>query len=242
MIFVLSLLFFWKIESAEFAKKHIMIYNNKQCFVGLMQLGKEAVCYMIGYLNGKISHLLIDYCLINVNGVGYRVFIAGSTRAKLSVGSTVTLFTYLNVREDAMLLYGFYTQAEYDLFLKLLSVSGIGPKVALGMMSAITVENLSKAIQQKQIGVLTKLPGIGKKSAERLILELKDKVQTADDIVMFDVIDTGHGGTDVISEASQALFALGYTQAEITPLLRKAMDFKTVEDVIKFALKEFARR
>ena len=124
---------------------------------------------MIGYVRGQVSHLFVDYCFIDVQGVGYRLHISAATRQKLSVGTAVTLFTYLNVREDALLLYGFYTQPEYDLFNKLISVSGIGPKVAMGMLSAITVDNLCRAIQQKQLGILTKLPGIGKKSAERLI-------------------------------------------------------------------------
>ena len=195
---------------------------------------------MIGYLHGSITHLMVDCCLINVQCVGYRVFIADSTRTKLKLGQEATLFTYLNVREDALLLYGFYTQAEYDLFNKLISVSGIGPKVAMGMLSAITVDNLCRAIQQKQLGILTKLPGIGKKSAERLVLELKDKVQAQDDLEAL-FVPEGDAG-DVISEAMLALQSLGYSQSEITPLLKKATKLKTVEEIIKYALKEFAGR
>jgi len=198
---------------------------------------------MIGYLRGKVTHLLVDYCLLDVQGVGYRVFIANSTRTKLHLKEEVTLFTYLNVRDDAMLLYGFYSQDEYDLFHKLISVSGIGPKVALGMLSAITVDNLCRAIEQKQIGILTKLPGIGKKSAERLILELKDKVQSSgkdEDFLVYQ--DDGVIGDDLISEASAALLALGYTQAEIMPILKKSAKLTSVEEIIKFALKEFAGR
>ena len=198
---------------------------------------------MIGYLHGRVTHLMVDYCLLDVQGVGYRVFIADSTRTKLKLGQEATLFTYLNVREDALLLYGFYTQPEYDLFHKLISVSGIGPKVAMGMLSAITVDNLCRAIQQKQLGILTKLPGIGKKSAERLVLELTDTVQANDDLEALFVPegDDGDGG-DVISEAMLALQSLGYSQAEITPLLKKATKLKTVEEIIKYALKEFAGR
>jgi len=196
---------------------------------------------MIGYLHGKITYLLVDYCLLDVQGVGYRVFIANSTRAKLKLQQEATLFTYLNVRDDAMLLYGFYSQEEYDLFHKLISVAGIGPKVALGILSAITVDNLCRAIQQKQIGILTKLPGIGKKSAERLILELKDKVQSVADVEDFLVVQgEAEVGDDMISEALQALMALGYTQAEIMPILKKSVKCESVEAIIKFALKEFA--
>ena len=196
---------------------------------------------MIGYLHGKITYLMVDYCLLDVQGVGYRVFIANSTRAKLKLQQEATLFTYLNVRDDAMLLYGFYSQEEYDLFHKLISVAGIGPKVALGILSAITVDNLCRAIQQKQIGILTKLPGIGKKSAERLILELKDKVQSVADVEDFLVVQgEAEVGDDMISEALQALMALGYTQAEIMPILKKSVKCESVEAIIKFALKEFA--
>lgn len=196
---------------------------------------------MIGYLHGKITYLLVDYCLLDVQGVGYRVFIANSTRAKLNLQQEATLFTYLNVRDDAMLLYGFYSQEEYDLFHKLISVAGIGPKVALGILSAITVDNLCRAIQQKQVGILTKLPGIGKKSAERLILELKDKVQSAADAEDFLVVQgEAEVGDDMISEALQALMALGYTQVEIMPILKKSVKCESVEAIIKFALKEFA--
>ena len=197
---------------------------------------------MIGYLHGKVTHLLIDYCLIDVNGVGYRVFIAAATRSKLKINEEATLFTYLNVREDALLLYGFYTQAEYDLFNKLISVSGIGPKVALGILSSMTVERLCQAIQQKQVTLLTKLPGIGKKTAERLILELKDKVQFAKEEDFFVLQEDGSVGDDMISEAIQALTGLGYTQQEIFPVIKKSAKLKSVEEIVKFALKEFSGR
>jgi len=198
---------------------------------------------MIGYVRGTISHIMIDTCFVDVQGVGYRVFIASSTRQKLVLHKEITLFTYLNVREDAMNLYGFYTQTEYDLFLKLISVSGIGPKVALGMMSTITVEMLCKSISQKNITMLTKLPGIGKKTAERLILELHDKMGFAltEDAPEALIIDTADH-TDIISEISQALAALGYTQAEFMPILRKMGEIKSVEEAIRTVLKEFARR
>lgn len=199
---------------------------------------------MIGYIRGKVSHIMIEYCFLDVQGVGYRIFVAASTREKLVVNQEITLFTYLNVREDAMHLYGFYTQIEYDLFLKLISVSGIGPKVALGIMSAITVEDLCKSISQKNITILTKLPGIGKKTAERLVLELHDKLGFAvtDDIPEILVMDDKSQNADVISEASLALVALGYTQTEFMPILREFNDPTSVEKTIKLVLKEFARR
>ena len=120
---------------------------------------------MIGYLHGRVIALYTDHCLLDVHGVGYRVFVANSTRTKLRQREEASLFIYTSVREDAIVLYGFAAEEEYDLFLQLIGVSGIGPKVALGILSAITVEGLCRAIQNKQASVLTKLPGIGKKSA-----------------------------------------------------------------------------
>jgi len=196
---------------------------------------------MIGFLRGQVAALKTDYCLLDVNGVGYRVFVAGSTRNKLRLKEEAQLFTYMNVYQDGITLYGFASEEEYDIFQLLIGVSGIGPKVALGILSAITVESLCKAIQNKQTTVLTKLPGIGKKSAERLILELKDKVAfaAADDAAEILTLDMeGPVGDDMMSEAQAALVALGYSQAEIAPVLKKATKCKTTEEVIKLALKQ----
>ena len=196
---------------------------------------------MIGFLRGQVAALKTDYCLLDVNGVGYRVFVAGSTRNKLRLKEEAQLFTYMNVYQDGITLYGFASEEEYDIFQLLIGVSGIGPKVALGILSAITVESLCKAIQNKQATVLTKLPDIGKKSAELQILDLKDKVAfaAADDVEEILTLDLeGPIGDDVMSEAQAALVALGYSQAEIAPVLKKATKCKTTEDVIKLALKQ----
>lgn len=196
---------------------------------------------MIGFLRGKVAGLKTDYCLLDVGGVGYRVFIPNNTRCKLTLNETAMLYTYMNVYQDGITLYGFYTEEEYDVFQLLIGVSGIGPKVALGILSAITVDALCKAIQNKQATLLTKLPGIGKKSAERLILELKDKMALAasDDEVMSLSME-GEVADDILSEAMAALTALGYSQAEITPVLKKAAKGKSTEEIIKLALKELS--
>lgn len=193
---------------------------------------------MIGYLRGEVIYLYTDYVLLDVHGVGYRVFIANSTRQKLRLHEKAQLFTYTSVREDAIILYGFATQEEYDLFLQLLSVSGIGPKVALGILSSITVEGLCRAIQNKQASVLTKLPGIGKKSAERLILELKDKVAfDGGEQELLTIENEADAGDDMVAEAMAALQSLGYTQAEIAPIIRKTAKYKTTKAIIKASLK-----
>ena len=196
---------------------------------------------MIGYVRGKVSYLFPDSCFIDVNGVGYRVFIPQSTRQNLSKGSETTLFTYLNVREDALLLYGFSSQQEYDLFILLTSVSGIGPKVGLGILSAISPQEFILAVTQKNFGLLTKIPGIGKKTAERIVLELKDKIGEADpDSAM--AVSTQETAGSIQAEALQALLSLGYTQQELVPVLRKSAGAASVEEIIKSALKEFAGR
>lgn len=196
---------------------------------------------MIGFLRGKVAGLKTDYCLLDVGGVGYRVFIPNNTRCKLTLNETAMLYTYMNVYQDGITLYGFYTEEEYDVFQLLIGVSGIGPKVALGILSAITVNALCKAIQNKQATLLTKLPGIGKKSAERLILELKDKMAlAASDDEVLSLSMEGEVADDILSEAMAALTALGYSQAEITPVLKKAAKGKSTEEIVKLALKELS--
>ena len=193
---------------------------------------------MIGYLRGKVTYLMADYAFLEVQGVGYRLFISETTRRELRLNEEAQLFTYLSVREDALQLYGFATQREYDTLLLLISVSGIGPKVALGILSHITLDGLCRAIQNKQTTILTKLPGIGKKSAERLVLELKDKVsftgEAEEELVL---VSEDEVADDKIAEAQAALISLGYTQAEIARVLKKAAKGKDTAEIIKLALK-----
>ena len=197
---------------------------------------------MIGFLRGKVAYLLADDCLLDVGGVGYRVTVSGMTRSKLRQGEPAMLFTYLSVREDALQLYGFATQEEYDVFLQLIGVSGIGPKVALGILSSTTVSGLCSAIANKQASLLTKLPGIGKKSAERLILELKDKlafVGIGDGEEAF--VEAAPLGDGILDEAAAALASLGYTPAETAPVLKQLGTCQTTEEAIRLALKKLSR-
>ena len=196
---------------------------------------------MIGYLRGKVTCLLADHVFLEVQGVGYRLFISDTTRRELRLNEEARLFTYLSVREDALQLYGFATQREYDTFQLLISVSGIGPKVALGILSHITLDGLCRAIQNKQTTILTKLPGIGKKSAERLVLELKDKVSYTGDEEELVLVSEDEVADDKIAEAQAALVSLGYTQAEITPALKKAAKGKDTAEIIKLALNFLSR-
>lgn len=201
---------------------------------------------MIGYLKGTVTHLFNEHCFIDVQGVGYRVFVPASTRQQLGVGAAVTLFTHFSVREDAMLLYGFLTVGEYELFQQLITITGVGPKVALGVLSSVSPTEFRAAVAQKNAALLTRIPGIGKKTAERLILELKDKLGLPDDYAPAAPARAGVSGElpqDARQEALQALLSLGYSQGEVAPALQKiAADGLAAEEIIKLVLKEFARR
>lgn len=200
---------------------------------------------MIGYLHGKITFLASDFCFLDVKGVGYRVFITSVARSNLSLNTEITLYTYLSVREDAMLLYGFIDQMEYDVFCKLISVSKIGPKAAMGLLSALACEKLVWAIQNKQVSLLTNAPGIGKKTAERIVLELKDKLgdlQISPEILTQPVLldEPEEHNLDNYGEATEALIALGYTKAEINAVLKRMGNLTSTQEIIKFALKELS--
>ena len=180
---------------------------------------------MIGYLKGKITHVFANSCFIEVGGVGYRTIVSGTTLGELSVGKETMLYTYMSVTENDITLYGFLTQDEYELFLLLITVNGIGPKLAVNALGAVTPDTLRLAISQNNMSVLTKLPGIGKKTANRLVLELKDKIGT---------VDAG----DAAAETLAALQSLGYAEQEVLPAIQKyAGQYDNVEDLLKIVLR-----
>ncbi len=192
---------------------------------------------MIGYLTGQVKFLFADCCILDVGGVGYRVHIPAGTRNNLQKGDRAELFIHTAVREDAILLYGFSAKEEYDIFTLLISVSGVGAKVALGILSAVSVGRLCRAISGRETATLTKLPGIGKKTAERIILELKDKISMDISDSNDDFINVRPAAADADDEAAEALAALGYQRAEITAALQKADKGNSIQDTIKNALK-----
>lgn len=200
---------------------------------------------MIGYVRGVVTHLFKDACYVDVHGVGYRVYVPTTTRQLLVEGEESRLFTYLNVREDAMQLYGFSTEDEYELFILLISVSGIGPKVGLGILSGMTPEAFKLAILNGQVAQLTKLPGIGKKSAERLVLELKDKLAKMTTISVNTVAAVQPIGITVgglAGEAIDGLVALGYAQNEVETIVERLDDgTRDVPALIKAALAEIGK-
>ncbi|MVO99657.1 Holliday junction branch migration protein RuvA [Paenibacillus lutrae] len=176
---------------------------------------------MIDFLRGKIAAREPEYVVVDVHGVGYRVFCSNPYVFGTKEEVDVTLYTHYHVREDAHLLFGFPTREEQVLFRQLIDVSGIGPKVALGILAGGKPETVVAAIQQENIAFLTKLPGIGKKTAQRLIFDLKEKlgkltVTDHDLAVSFGLIDPQDevGAQGVWGEVKQGLLALGYTDAE----------------------------
>ncbi|MBQ5345088.1 MAG: Holliday junction branch migration protein RuvA [Acidaminococcaceae bacterium] len=203
---------------------------------------------MIGSIKGTVAYQAAEYCLVETaGGVGYRVFMPVSQLRTLSVGQSVRVLTYTAVREDAIQLYGFMTQQYYDLFTLLLSVSGVGPKGALGILGAAKPEDFYLAVQSRDIKMLTKLPGIGKKTAERMVLELKDKIGTlesAENDREFAEAVSGNSDSAAVNEAMAALSALGYSNSEILPVLRKIPDYGTLkrDELIRKALQIFAKK
>ena len=192
---------------------------------------------MIGYVRGIVTHLFKESCYVDVHGVGYRVYVPTTTRQQLIEGHEATLFTYLNVREDAMQLYGFWTEEEY--------VSGIGPKVGLGILSGMTPEAFKLAIINGQVQQLTKLPGIGKKSAERLVLELKDKIAKMTHISSESpatIQPIGVAANGAAGEAIEALVSLGYLERDVADIVESLDDGKRdVSELIKVSLIELGK-
>lgn len=199
---------------------------------------------MIGYLHGKITRLELDWCLLDVGGIGYRLRLPASTCEAVGLGETVTLYTYLQVREDALSLYGFASEAEYDLFTMLITVSGVGPKVAIGIVSAIAPEAFFEAIRIRNKAVLMKLPGIGKKSAERLVLELKDKVPAASgaSVDWPEDVATAQSATGPVAETVQALVGLGYTEQEVRGAAEKlAAQYPQTDRLLRAVLAQLGK-
>ncbi|MDO3408996.1 Holliday junction branch migration protein RuvA [Saccharibacillus sp. CPCC 101409] len=175
---------------------------------------------MIDFVRGQVAHLETEYIVVDVQGIGYRVFCPNPYAFAAKGQEPVTVYTHHSVREDAILLYGFSTREEQKLFRRLIDVSGIGPRVALGILAGGTPEKVVSAIQQENVTFLTKLPGIGKKTAQRMILDLKDRLDgfavpslggLFDNTVAAEAELDGGGW----KEAREGLEALGYTEAEL---------------------------
>lgn len=199
---------------------------------------------MIGYIKGSLEAKTGEYVILETGGIGYKVFMSSPSMERLGeMGKMVKVFTYMRVREDDVSLYGFCTNEELRMFELLLSVSGIGAKSAISILSAITPSSFALAVISNDLAKLKKLPGVGAKSAQRIILELQDKLKTEEAISKGEEMMTASlvQGNDEVAEAMSALQVLGYTRRECEQAFEK-MDTSRlgVEEMIKAALKNLA--
>ena len=196
---------------------------------------------MISYLRGKLAFKVPMQAVIDVSGVGYGISISLVTYDQLPIlGEEVLLFTHMHVREDRMELFAFADEGEREVFEMLIGVSGIGPSLALTILSGMSLRDLQEAIVHERVSELTGIKGIGKRTAERLVLDLRDKVSLSADISEIETPD--ETGSATSEEAAMALMALGMTPSEARQAVRKAIERNgsdlTVQQLIKFALKE----
>jgi len=197
---------------------------------------------MIAYLKGEVADLTSDYVVIDVNGVGYLVFVsARDVQAMPGIGSCVTLYTFLNVYQDGMALYGFLSRDDLDAFKLLITVSGVGPKAGLSVLSALSANDLRFAVFSDDSKTISKAPGIGPKTAKKIILDLKDKLKL-EDILEENSIEAessaSPAATAAQSDAVAALTALGYAASDSLKAVRAAAkeDMDT-EQILKAALR-----
>lgn len=201
---------------------------------------------MIVSLKGCLEEVTASTVVLNVQGVGYEISVTGSVlRALPPLGQELQISTYLHVREDAMILYGFSSAEERSLFHKIIGVAGIGPKIGLGILSNIAPQDFIQAVQEQQLTTLTSLPGIGKKTGERILLELKDKFKG--------IAWTSKGDDDlpivpggVFEDAVEALVALGYNESEAQRMVNTAKPHLTesydLQELLKVALAQNGRQ
>ncbi|MBQ7964576.1 MAG: Holliday junction branch migration protein RuvA [Ruminococcus sp.] len=195
---------------------------------------------MIYSVKGTLIHIESGFVVVECNGIGFRVNTTLTTQRNVKLNSVVTLYTHMSVREDAMELYGFYSKAELSTFKMLISISGVGPKVALAILSELSSEQIALSVSASDYKTLTRASGVGPKLAQRIVLELKDKIKgisvdTDDGVVTKGsvIADTGN-----IPKAVQALAVLGYSAADVTPVLSKLDPSMTVEQLIAATLRQ----
>ncbi len=201
---------------------------------------------MIAYVKGTVEDIAEDNVVIDVGGMGYNVRVSADTAAKLpGIGEQAKLYTYMNVREDAVQLFGFLSRNDLEIFKKCITVSGIGPKGALAILSVLDADSLCFAIMSGDAKAISKAPGIGTKTAERLILELKGKIQVEDTLIGKEVAGRGAdaaGTADTAQkrEAVEALVSLGYGQAEALKAVNAIEGIEEMDSgaVLKAALKK----
>ena len=197
---------------------------------------------MYAYIKGSLEVKTRGYIVIDVNGIGYKIFMSETAISELGeIGQVVKVHTYLKVKEDEMSLYGFNTNEELRMFELLLSVSGIGAKSAINILSNITPSSFALAVITNDVAKIKALPGIGPKGAQRIVLELKDKLNKEQDIEEVEKKEEKVIDTQKYNEAISALQVLGYSKKEIEKALQGINEELTVEEIIKLGLKNLAR-
>ncbi len=198
---------------------------------------------MLAYIKGTIEDIDVDYIVVESNGVGFKIMTSSNVIAKVALHETRTIHTYMNVREDDISLFGFLSKDEIKVFKLLISVNGIGPKGALSVMSALSMDELRMAVIADDYKAIAKANGVGPKTAQRVVIELKDKFKLEDVFgVGIDQSDTlsDNGENDMIADAVLALSALGYSNSEAVRAVKKAGmqgEYLGVEELIKASLK-----
>ena len=202
---------------------------------------------MIAFVRGTAVDMTENSVIVETGGIGYEIYMTGTDLSQIHMGEEVKIHTYFNVREDAMQLYGFRSKDDLQMFKLLLGVNGVGPKAAVGVLAGITADELRFAILSDDVKTLSKAPGIGKKTAQKLILELKDKMKLEDafELKLAHEQERAAVGAGEVSdgrqEAVEALVALGYSSADALRAVRKVTDVAPddVEGLLKAALKNF---
>ena len=202
---------------------------------------------MIAFVRGTAVDMTENSVIVEAGGIGYEIYMTGTDLSQIHMGEEVKIHTYFNVREDAMQLYGFRSKDDLQMFKLLLGVNGVGPKAAVGVLAGITADELRFAILSDDMKTLSKAPGIGKKTAQKLILELKDKMKLEDafELKLAHEQERAAVGAGEVSdgrqEAVEALVALGYSSADALRAVRKVTDVAPddVEGLLKAALKNF---
>lgn len=199
---------------------------------------------MISYIKGKLEHVFEHAVVLDQHGMGFEIQASPATISRINKDAEVKLHTYLHVKEDGLTLYGFLTLEEINLFNLLITVSGIGPKVAMGMIAAMTPSQLMIAIITDDVAALSRAPGVGKKTAQRISLELKDKIKTGDAVA--ETIGSPQQSLALASSEKQdaidALSVLGYSRSEaMKAVMEVAVEGLSTEQIIKHALKKLAR-
>lgn len=191
---------------------------------------------MYAYIKGTLTILTNEYAVLEAGGVGYKLFVSTNTCSRLStlIQKEATLYTHLNVKEDALELYGFYDNSELNIFKSLLSVSGVGPKAAMSILSTLTPESFARALANNDARTIAQSPGVGLKTAQKVIIELKDKLAKE---LGGSELKSGASASTPVSTVIDTLSVYGFTRAQITQALEKVDAKQPLEEVIRQTLK-----